>query len=181
MDQALVVKLNQAAIDGIRAAGATTQWITPEGNSWSGAHSWTTVNGPTMLALKDPQNKLIYQMHQYFNRDFSGERDNTACTHGKETLAAATKWLKDNKKLGILGEYAGDESEGCKNAVKGTLEYMVQNKDVWKGAIYWSAGPWWYDSSKNVDYYASMEPPTPQRPEGGRSWKTYIPIIMQYA
>jgi endoglucanase len=132
MDQALVVKLNQAAIDGIRSAGATSQWITPEGNSWSGAHSWATVNGPTMVSLKDPQNKLIYQMHQYFNSDFSGERDKTACTHGKETIAAATKWLRDNKKLGIIGEYAGDESAGCQNVIKEFLGELAKNNDVWR-------------------------------------------------
>ena len=40
MDQTLVQRLNQAAIDGIRAAGATTQYILVEGNSWSGAWTW---------------------------------------------------------------------------------------------------------------------------------------------
>jgi len=40
MDNALVAQLNQAAIDGIRAAGATTQYIFVEGNSWSGAWHW---------------------------------------------------------------------------------------------------------------------------------------------
>jgi len=40
MDQNLVVRLNQAAIDGIRAAGATSQYIFVEGNSWSGAWTW---------------------------------------------------------------------------------------------------------------------------------------------
>ena len=35
MDQDLVVRLNQAAIDGIRAAGATTQYIHVEGNNWN--------------------------------------------------------------------------------------------------------------------------------------------------
>jgi endoglucanase len=39
MDQSLVVSLNQAAINGIRASGATNQYITPEGNSWTGT-SW---------------------------------------------------------------------------------------------------------------------------------------------
>ena len=37
MDNALVGRLNQAAIDAIRAAGATSQTIFVEGNSWSGA------------------------------------------------------------------------------------------------------------------------------------------------
>lgn len=35
MDQTLVLDLNQAAIDGIRAAGATSQYIFAEGNSYS--------------------------------------------------------------------------------------------------------------------------------------------------
>lgn len=63
-----VAAMNQAAIDGIRAAGATSQWITVEGNAWTGAWTWTTTTGTdgktnaqTMGALKDPQNKLIYQ------------------------------------------------------------------------------------------------------------------------
>jgi hypothetical protein len=37
--------LNQAAIDAIRAAGATSQYIFVEGNAWSGAWSWTGASG----------------------------------------------------------------------------------------------------------------------------------------
>jgi endoglucanase len=37
MDQTLVLNLNQAAINGIRAAGATSQYIFVEGNSYTGA------------------------------------------------------------------------------------------------------------------------------------------------
>lgn len=40
MDNSLVRQLNQAAIDGIRAAGATSQYIFVEGNSWTGAWTW---------------------------------------------------------------------------------------------------------------------------------------------
>lgn len=36
----LVVELNQACIDGIRAAGATSQTIFVEGTSYSGAWTW---------------------------------------------------------------------------------------------------------------------------------------------
>jgi endoglucanase len=39
-DNTLVANLNQAAIDGIRAAGATSQYIFVEGNSWTGAWRW---------------------------------------------------------------------------------------------------------------------------------------------
>ena len=40
MDDELVFNLNQAAIDGIRSAGATSQLIFVEGNSWTGAWTW---------------------------------------------------------------------------------------------------------------------------------------------
>ncbi len=43
MDNALVARLNQAAIDGIRGAGATSQTIFVEGNSWSGAWTWVSI------------------------------------------------------------------------------------------------------------------------------------------
>ena len=64
-----VAAMNQAAIDGIRAAGATSQYIMVEGNAWTGAWTWTTTKGTdgktnaeTMGSLKDPQNKIIYQV-----------------------------------------------------------------------------------------------------------------------
>jgi len=44
MSTALVVQLNQAAINGIRAAGAK-QVINVEGNAWTGAWTWTTSKG----------------------------------------------------------------------------------------------------------------------------------------
>lgn len=40
MDQTLVFNLNQACINGIRSAGATSQLILVEGNSWTGAWTW---------------------------------------------------------------------------------------------------------------------------------------------
>lgn len=69
MAGSLVAQLNQAAINGIRKAGATSQYITVEGNAYTGAWTWTTTTGTdgktnadTMGTLTDPQNKLIYQV-----------------------------------------------------------------------------------------------------------------------
>lgn len=39
-DISVTVKLNQACINGVRAAGATSQYIFVEGTSWSGAWTW---------------------------------------------------------------------------------------------------------------------------------------------
>ncbi|KAF9893633.1 hypothetical protein FE257_010945 [Aspergillus nanangensis] len=154
MDQELVLNLNQAAIDGIRAAGATEQYIFVEGNQWSGAWSWVDVND-NMKALTDPQDKIVYEMHQYLDSDSSGT--NEACvsgTIGVERITEATQWLKDNGKVGILGEFAGANNDVCRTAVSGMLEYLANNTDVWQGAVWWAAGPWW------ADYMFNMEPPT---------------------
>ncbi|KAL0260313.1 hypothetical protein SLS55_003999 [Diplodia seriata] len=172
MDQDVVVKLNQAGIDAIRGAGATSQYITVEGNSWTGAWSWqSSGNADSMGDLTDTQEgKLIYQMHQYLDSDSSGTSETcVSTTIGKERLEAATTWLKNNGKKGLLGEFAGGNNDQCKTAVKGMLDYMKENNDVWEGALWWAAGPWW------GDYMYSMEP------TDGVAYTSYLDILTSYA
>ncbi|KAJ4365026.1 hypothetical protein N0V83_008642 [Neocucurbitaria cava] len=170
MEQQLVFNLNQAAIDGVRAAGAKTQYITPEGNSWTGAWTWVSSgNAASMVNLKDPEDKLIYQMHQYLDTDGSGTSATcVSATIFKERLQVATKWLKDNKKQGLIGEYAAGNNAQCISALKDGLAYMAQNTDVWTGALWWAAGPWW------GDYIYNMEPTT------GAAWTGILPQIKSY-
>ncbi|KAL2863829.1 glycoside hydrolase family 5 protein [Aspergillus lucknowensis] len=168
MDQELVLNLNQAAIDGIRAAGATDQYIFVEGNSWTGAWTWVDVND-NMKALTDPQDKIVYEMHQYLDEDGSGTAE--ACvsgTIGEERVTAATQWLKDNGKVGIIGEFAGGSNDQCREAITGMLDYMSSNSEVWLGAIWWAAGPWW------ADYMYSIEPTT------GPAYDGYLSTLQPY-
>ena len=65
---------------------------------------------------------------------------------------SATNWLRQNGKKGIIGEFAGGANDQCKQAVQGMINHLKQNSDVWQGAIWWSAGPWW------GDYMYSFEP-----------------------
>ncbi|KAJ5267582.1 hypothetical protein N7478_010390 [Penicillium angulare] len=154
MDQTLVLDLNQAAIDGIRAAGATSQYIFVEGNSYTGAWTWTEVNG-NLVNLTDTENKIIYEMHQYLDSDGSGTSA-TCVSHtiGQERVESATQWLIDNDKVGVLGEFAGGVNDVCEEAITGMLSYLIDNSAVWLGASWWAAGPWW------GDYIFSMEPPS---------------------
>lgn len=154
MDQELVLNLNQAAIDGIRAAGATSQYIFVEGNSWSGAWTWVDVND-NLKALTDPEDKIVYEMHQYLDSDGSGTSETcVSATIGTERVADATQWLKDNKKIGIIGEFAGGNNDLCRTAIEGLLDSLQADSDVWLGALWWAAGPWW------ADYIYSIEPPS---------------------
>lgn len=104
-----MLHLNQAAINGIYAAGATSQYIFVEGNSYTGAWTWRTLSG-NLKALTEPHNKIVYEIHQCLDSDGSSSTGTcVSTTIGQERVTVATKWLKDNGKVGILGEFVG----GC--------------------------------------------------------------------
>ncbi|KAI5245174.1 glycoside hydrolase [Aureobasidium subglaciale] len=178
MSSSLVADLNQAAIDAIRSTGATSQYVTVEGNAYTGAWTWTTsqgtdgkTNGETMGVLTDSvDGKLIYQMHQYLDSDGSGTSSTCVSqTIGSERLKAATTWLRENKKIGLVGEFAGAVNSDCEAAVKDLLAFVADNSDVWAGALWWAAGPWW------GDYIFSVEP------KDGVAYSTYAGLVASYA
>lgn len=172
MDNNLVGQLNQAAINGIRGAGANSQYIFVEGNSYSGAWTWVSSGTSTAMgALTDPAggNLIVYEMHQYLDSDSSGT--SATCvnsTIGQSRVTAATAWLKQNGKRGIIGETAGGANAVCTQALSGMLQYMEDNSDVWLGWLLWGGGPWW------GDYIYSMEPPS------GTSYTGVLPSISQF-
>ncbi|KAG0635943.1 glycoside hydrolase superfamily [Tuber brumale] len=155
MDQELVFDLNQACINGIRAAGATSQLILVEGNSWTGAWTWVSSgNAASMIDLDDPHDNIAFEMHQYLDGDSSGTSQScVSSTIGAERLTAATNWLKQNGKKGFIGEMGAGSNDACIAAVYGALCHMQQAGGVWIGALWWAAGPAW------GDYYQSIEPP----------------------
>lgn len=169
MDESLVLSLNQAAINAIRTAGATTQTIFAEGNNWTGAGTWTTAND-AMKGLTDPNNNLIYEMHLYLDSDSSGSHDTCAsATIGVERAQGATAWLRTNGKKGIIGEFGGGSNTLCMQAVTGLLNHLKENSDVWEGAVWWAAGPWWGTSTE-----FSFEPPS------GAAYVYYNSLLKQY-
>jgi endoglucanase len=169
MDESLVLNLNQAAIDGIRGAGATTQYIFVEGNSYTGAWTWNTTND-SLKSLSDPSDLLVYEIHQYLDSDGSGTSATcVSSTIGVERVEGATTWLRDNGKLGVLGEYAGGPNSVCQSAVTGMLDHLQSNNDVWLGAVWWAAGPWWPTST-----FSNFEPPS------GIAYQYYDTVLAPY-
>lgn len=57
----------QAAVNAIRAAGATSQFILMPGSSWSSAQALPTEAGPALLGVTDPAggtSKLLFDGEQ---------------------------------------------------------------------------------------------------------------------
>lgn len=166
-------ELMQACVDGVRGAGATTQYIFVEGTAYTGAWTWTSSSGNSdnMGGITDTvDNLLVYEMHQYLDSDGSGTSETcVSTTIGAERVADATTWLRDNNKIGIIGEFAGGANSVCETAITGLLDYLSKNSDVWIGAMWWGAGPWW------ADYIYSLEPPS------GTGYDAYKTILANYA
>ncbi|KAK7052626.1 glycoside hydrolase family 5 protein [Favolaschia claudopus] len=142
----LILKNNQAAIDGIRGAGAP-QLILAPGNGFTGGHAWTQTTGngdaPSsdfMNMLVDPLNNTAIDIHEV-HEDFSGSH--AECTQpAASNLAALTTWLQQNNLKAMITEFGGGNNENCFQFVSDLLEYMASN-DVYIGWAAWAAGPFW--------------------------------------
>jgi len=148
----------QAAIDAIRKAGAKNLVLVP-GTAYTGAHSWRstyygTSNAVALQPLKDPGNRMAFEAHQYLDKDNSGTKGEcVSATAGAEKLAGFVSWLRENKKVGFIGEFATGNTPVCNQALEGMLSYIEQNNDVIVGWTWWAAGAWW----KN-DYPFNVQP-----------------------
>lgn len=160
----VLVQAYQAAIDEIRKYDTRAQIIV-EGTNWASAYEWiygdrqnkeypeysTEVawsykqNSPWLLAgLTDPQNKIVFQAHGYFDADNSG-----TYTKGykdvdyRKRFLPFLEWCKTNNATGLIGEFGvpynehatGDPRymEMLDGALKLFREYQVN-------ATYWCAG-----------------------------------------
>ena len=144
------------AIAAIRATGATQLILVP-GNAWTGAHSWTqnwygTSNSVAMLAITDPMNHFAFELHQYFDSDFSGTSPTCVAGNGSAQLTSVTQWMRSHGYRAFLGEFAGADNPDCQASVESALSYMDANQDVWLGWTWWAAGSEW------GEYIFTLEP-----------------------
>jgi endoglucanase len=137
----------QAAIDAIRRAGASNLILVP-GNAWTGAHSWFTKrdgrsNAGAFEALTDPADRLVVEVHQYLDQNYSGTgKTCRSTTIGVEKITPVTTWLRQRKYRAFLGEFGVPVDPTCLEALDRTLAYLHGNGDVWLGWTYWAGGPW---------------------------------------
>ena len=147
-------KTIQKVISSIRVIDTKTILLI-EGNNYSNAATWVEYNDE-LKNLQDPANKLLFNAHCYFDKDFSGryktnydEDGATECT-GVERVMPFINWLKENNLNGFIGEFGVPKnSKQWMQVMNNFLEYIHDNN---LGACYWAAGQWW------KDYPLSIQP-----------------------
>jgi endoglucanase len=132
----------QAAVNAIRAAGATSQYILLPGSTYASAGTLATEAGPYLLKVTDPAggvNKLIFDVHLYLDSDFSGTH--TECvTDNVSVLQSLYNWLKTNNRRAMLSETGGGNTQSCFTDLKSELAFVKSHSDHFVGFTAWSAG-----------------------------------------
>jgi endoglucanase len=142
----------QQAINSIRGAGATNKILVP-GIGWDGAHNFVDISATSLGALSDPEDRLVYEVHEYFDANSSGTSD--TCVSPDEAVrrfTSFTDWLRAGKRHGFLGEFGASRRAECLAALDLVLSYLQANSDAWLGWTYWAAGPRW------GEYMFTLEP-----------------------
>lgn len=146
------------ATAAIRATGANNLILVP-GSTWTGAHSWQANTGDgnnskTMLGYIDPANNHAFEVHQYFDQDYSGRSASCSGASGALAgLASFTAWLKANGKRGYLGEFGTGNSDACLSALFKAIAIVNSDRNVWTGWAYWAGGDRW-----PANYILSVQP-----------------------
>ncbi|MBN2452426.1 MAG: glycoside hydrolase family 5 protein [Lentisphaeria bacterium] len=134
----------QACVDGIRAVD-TRHALVVCGDGWSGAHSWARINGKFLL--HDPADSLLYEAHQYFDRNSSGSYRGTYDEEGAHPDIGADRlrpfldWLQEHGARGFIGEFGVPDTDPRWLVVLDRFLAAMRRHGI--GGTYWAAGPWW--------------------------------------
>lgn len=140
----------QAAVDAIREVDDQTL-IFVEGDRWASTFHWRYVNEDFLI--NDPADKIVYEGHVYFDKDFSGRYASDEVVDpmlGVERVKPFVEWLQEHGLKGYLGEYGvPGHSESMLVAMDNMLGYL---NDHCMPSGYWAAGPGW------GEYVLAIEP-----------------------
>ncbi len=158
----------QAGVDAIRSVDRK-HTICVCGDGWSGAHSWKKINND--FILNDPADNLLYEAHQYFDRDNSGQYrrsyDDSGAypTIGVDRLSPFVQWLNEHDARGFIGEFGVPDHDPRWLVVLDNFLAAMQENQI--GGTYWAAGPWWGNYSLSIE------------PRNGRD-QPQLAVLQQY-
>jgi endoglucanase len=139
--------LAQSSVLALRRAGASHLLVVGSGR-WSGAHEWDTrfdglSAAEAFWAFNDPLKRFAVELHQYADSNFSGT--GSTCV-GPERISKVMQklalWSRGNRVRFFMGEFGTNNTPACLLALR-TMLHAMQDRSVWLGWSYWSAGARW--------------------------------------
>ena len=144
-------RLANAGIAGIREV-APDHFITVMGSRWGTADGWiSSGNAAASAMLSDPSNRLIIEMHQYFDNAGGVPTMPVVSGLGATSLVEATNWARAHHKKLFLGEFGTTADPTYLDEGRALLRYMYANSDVWMGYTYWAGGRWWQNYGFSIE------------------------------
>ncbi|CAK7206105.1 hypothetical protein SEUCBS139899_008889 [Sporothrix eucalyptigena] len=141
LDVAAWVDTVQAVVTAIRMV-APKQTILLPGSNYTSAGAMSTVAGPLLMDVKNPDNTttgLVFDVHQYLDYDYSGTHT-TCVTNAIDTYTPLAAWLRANGRQAFTTETGGGNTSSCVQYVCELMKFLNANSDVFIGTVAWAAG-----------------------------------------
>lgn len=151
----------QKVIDAIRTEDRR-HFILLAGEHWSGAQVWPESN-PKLLEVKDPENRIIYEAHTYWDRDGSGvykhsyDEDHVYPNIGVDRVRPFVEWLKAHHAHGLIGEFGVPNNDPRWNVVLDHFLQYIQENGI--SGTYWAGGPIWHHYILSCEPAAGVDAP----------------------
>ena len=122
LDMTLWTATLQKAVNGIRAAGATSQTLLIPGTVYSSGGAFPKQSYPFLKTITDPQggtDKLVFDLHQYLDGNGTG-KDPECTTNNLGNFAYVYNTIAADKRKAFISETGGGDTE-CEYSHRCTL------------------------------------------------------------
>lgn len=168
----------QAAITAIRAVSFTGYITVCGGGSFANAGAFVSSGAlAAFLALTDPLNKLIAEVHAYVDSSGAGSSPNPgAAGSGARSLVSCTDNARVNGIKMLLGEYGMSTVAGLITEAGAQIDHISANTDVWVGWAMWGESPY------SIRPPEENTPPFQYPPPGGTvTDQAMMPALMNHS
>lgn len=147
-------KIAKKTLSDLRGAGVDNL-IFVAGGRWSGLHEWFksydgASNAETFEDLRDPLDRMVIEVHQYADSDYSGTHDNCKSADSFNGMFdRISDWAEEHDQQLFTGEFGVPPTGECLETLNRMLSLMTDS-DNWRGWSYWAAGGWWGDYAMSV-------------------------------
>lgn len=155
-------KIAQKVVDDLRQVDTEHTLFIP-GYTYQNAKDWSQKNPG--FPINDPAEKSIYTAHIYFDSDLSGtykksyDDDNRDSMIGVRDSEDFRKWLEEHNVEGMFTEFGVPNNDQKWLPMVDEFLTAIKGDNRIKGAVWWSAGPWWGDYPMSLSPDANGDRP----------------------